>query len=80
MLAWGVRTTLNIESAILGELRQTLKREGGTLSALVSRLLTEALAQRARRPSARPFRWVAKPLQARVDLDDQEAVGGAHQG
>jgi hypothetical protein len=72
MLASDVRTTIEIEDVILRELRQILKREGGTLGGLVSRLLTQALARTETSPT--PFRWTAKPLRARIDLADKEAL------
>jgi hypothetical protein len=69
-----VRTTLDIEDIVLKELRQILKKEGGTLGGLVSRLLTQALDRGGRRPLQAPFRWVAQPMRARIDLADKEAL------
>jgi hypothetical protein len=67
-----VRTTVDIEAPVLKELRALQKREGGTLGALVSRLLAEALSRRPRRSV--PFTWRARPMGAVVDLDDKEAL------
>jgi hypothetical protein len=69
-----VRTTIDIEAPVLNEVRELQKREGGTLGALVSRLLAEALARRPRRPIRPAFAWTARPMGARVDLADKEAV------
>jgi hypothetical protein len=69
-----VRTTLDIEAPVLKELRELKRREGGTLGAVVSRLLAEALARRPRRPAKPTFEWTARPMGARVDLADKEAV------
>jgi hypothetical protein len=69
-----VRTTIDIEAPVLNEVRELQKREGGTLGALVSRLLAEALARRLRRPIRPAFAWTARPMGARVDLADKEAV------
>ena len=69
-----MRTTLDIEGPVLKELREVQKREGGTLGALVSRLLAQALAGRNRLKKAPVFRWTARPLGALVDLADKEAV------
>jgi hypothetical protein len=69
-----VRTTLDIEDPLLKQLRQIQRREGGTLGALVSRLLAEALSRRGGRPRARPFHWTARPMGARADLMDKEAL------
>lgn len=70
-----MRTTLDIEAPVLAQLRRLQKREGGTLGALVSRLLTEALAEagRSRRPPA-TFHWTSRPMRGLVDLEDKDAV------
>lgn len=71
--ASGVRTTLDIEDPILKDLRALQKREGGTLGALASRLLAEALARKGR-PTPQAFAWTTRPMKANVDLADKEAV------
>ena len=49
-------------------------KEGGTLGEIVSRLLAEAL-KTPRVSMERPeLEWDSKPMHARVDLDDKEAV------
>jgi len=68
-----MRTTLDIEGPVLKELRAIQKREGGTLGHLVSRLLTVALARKGR-PDKEPFRWTTRPMMARVDLADKDAL------
>ena len=69
-----VRTTLDIETPVLKDLRELQKREGGTLGELVSRLLAEALAQRPKNPLPPAFKWTAKPMGALVDLADKDVV------
>jgi hypothetical protein len=69
-----MRTTVDIEAPLLKELREIQKREGVTLGTLVSRLLAEALARRPKRAAAPAFQWTARPMRARVDLDDKDAV------
>jgi hypothetical protein len=69
-----VRTTVDIEAPVMKELRELQKREGGTLGGLVSRLLAEALARRPRRKAKPALEWTARPMGARVDLADKEAV------
>jgi hypothetical protein len=69
-----VRTTLDIEDVLLRELRGIQKRDGGTLGSIVSRLLSEALGRRSRRPSGPAFRWTARKMAAMVDLQDKEAL------
>jgi hypothetical protein len=69
-----MRTTLDIETPVLKDLRELQQREGGTLGDLVSRLLAEALARRPKRPVAPPFEWTARPMGARVELADKDVV------
>jgi hypothetical protein len=69
-----VRTTLDIEAPVLAQLRQLQRREGGTLGALVSRLLTDALAGHGRPRPVPAFQWTSRPMRALVDLEDKDAV------
>jgi hypothetical protein len=66
-----MRTTLNLEAPVLKELRELQRREGGTLGALASRLLAEALGRRPR-PVERSFAWTARPMEPLVDLSDKD--------
>jgi len=69
------RTTLDIETPILKELKQIRKEEGGSLGNLVSRLLTDAIARRKARPAEAPsFQWNSQAMGALVDLADKEVV------
>ncbi|MBI4614276.1 MAG: antitoxin [Planctomycetes bacterium] len=75
------RTTLNIDDPILWELKAEQEKLGKSLGRLVSELLAEALARRRKGPARRPpFRWVARPMGARVDLSDKESVWSALEG
>jgi hypothetical protein len=69
-----VRTTVDIEAPILKELRALQKQEGVTLGVLVSSLLAEALARRGEKSSKTTLTWTSRPMRARVDLADKEAV------
>lgn len=70
-----MRTTLDIDDPILGDLKRLQKQEGKSLGRLVSDLLAMALGQMKRRKEpAREFRWNSQPMGARVDLADPEAV------
>jgi hypothetical protein len=69
-----MRTTLDIESPVLKELRELQKREGGSLGALASRLLADALAGRRKRATAPAFRWVSRHMGPLVDLADKDAL------
>ena len=67
------RTTIDIDPTVLAELKRRQRREGKSLGRLVSELLAERLV-RDSPPSPEPFEWLARPMSARVDLDDPEAV------
>lgn len=69
-----MRTTIDIETPLLKELKAIQKREGMTLGALVSRLLADALSRRGRHAAEPDFEWTSRPMQPRVDLADKEAV------
>ncbi len=72
-----MRTTLDIDTPVLEELKRLQKRQGEerkSLGRLVSELLTEALARRGEIAEGTGFDWVARPMRARVDLEDKEAV------
>jgi hypothetical protein len=71
-----MRTTLDIDDPILKDLKRLQQREGRSLGRLVSDLLAQALAQpgASRRTAAPAFAWHSKPMRAKVDLADKDAV------
>lgn len=73
-----MRTTLNIDTPVLEELKRLQMSQKGKavpLGRLVSELLTEALARRGTEVAENPgFHWFSKSMGARVDLDDKESV------
>ncbi len=70
-----MRTTIDIDDPILKEVKQLQQREGKSLGRLVSDLLAQSLADARRAPKSEPqFRWIAKPMGARVDLGDKDAL------
>ena len=72
-----MRTTLDIDDPLLRELKQLQAREGKSLGRLVSDLLAQALkADAAPTAGSQPV-WIARPMRARVNLEDKEAVYGA---
>lgn len=73
------RTTLNIDTPLLEELRKLQKREGKPLGEVVSVLVAEALAYRAsrRRSRSRELGWITRPMGARIDISDKEALYAA---
>jgi hypothetical protein len=69
------RTTVNIDAPVMRDLKRLQKREGKSLGRLMSELLGDAIGRRRRQPAPRPrFTWISRPMHARVDLTDKEAV------
>jgi len=72
-----MRTTLDIEDPILRDIKAIHKAEGRSMGAIVSELLADALARRGAPRATRKFRWVSRPMKARVNLADKDAVYAA---
>jgi hypothetical protein len=66
---------VNIDAPILRDLKKLQKAEGKSLGRLISELLAQALAQ-TRSAQGRPssFKWISRPMHAKVDLTDKEAL------
>ena len=71
-----MRTTVDINAPVLAELRRIQRQEKKTLGELVSELLARALGERKAATPARRFGWISRPMGARVDLADKDAVYG----
>ena len=69
-----MRTTLDIDAPILQNLKRLKKKEGKSMGRLVSDLLAQALKECTTAPTIAPPAWIAKPMSARVNLSDKEAV------
>ena len=71
-----MRTTIDIDAPLLAEVKALGKRQGKSLGRVVSDLLAAALAARrpSRKSASEKLDWVARPMQARVDLADREAL------
>lgn len=67
------RTTIDLDPVVLHELKRLQEREGKSLGRLVSDLLAGVVGKQAPQPSV-DFRWHARPMGARIDLDDGEAL------
>ncbi len=67
------RTTLDIDASVLRMLKRRQRVEGKSLGQLASELLAVALHSDPE-PEPVPFAWDAKPMHARVDLADKEAL------
>lgn len=70
------RTTIDIDATVLRDLKRLQKREGKPLGQLVSELVARALAA-AGEEAGQPFSWTSRPMKARVDLEDKDAVRAA---
>jgi len=69
------RTTLNIDTPVLDELKRLKKRENKSVGRLVSELLVEALARRSREGEPeRAFEWATQEMKPLVDISDKEAL------
>jgi hypothetical protein len=73
------RTTIDIDAAVLRRLKERKRREGKTLGQLVSELLAGALREEED-STPRELSWTSRPMRARVDLQDKEAVRRALEG
>jgi hypothetical protein len=69
------RTTLNIETPILKEIKTLQNKEGLPMGKIISRLLSEALAKRKTgRVTTPSLRWVSRPMQATVNIADKDIL------
>jgi hypothetical protein len=69
-----MRTTVDIDAPILREVKAIHEREGRSMGSVVSELLADALARRRNAPRRPAFRWLSRPMNARVNLADKDAV------
>jgi hypothetical protein len=69
-----MRTTIDIDTPLLLEIKDLQNKEGRSLSKIVSELLAEALAGRRAAPKPPRLTWISQPMQALLDLSDKEAV------
>ena len=67
------RTTIDIDAAVMRELKRRQRIEGKTLGGLVAELLATALQQPEPDPHG-PLAWTTKSMGALVDLEDKEAL------
>jgi hypothetical protein len=67
------RTTLDIDSTVLSDLRLRASTESKSMGQVASELLAVGLQQGAIREQP-PLKWARKDLGLKVDLEDKEAV------
>ncbi|HDH25888.1 MAG TPA: antitoxin [Actinobacteria bacterium] len=66
------RTTIDLDSSLLEELKKRQAAEGKTLSRLVSELLARALFEPEAGP--RELSWTSQDMGARFDLEDKDRL------
>ena len=72
------RTTVDIDGPVLEDLKRIQKREGKSLGRTTSDLLAEAISRYGgKRKKPAKFDWISRPMKARIDLSDKEAVRAA---
>lgn len=72
------RTTVDLDAAVLRDLKRLKEREKKPLGQLISELVAAALARETEGEAAGgPFAWTKQRMGARVDLEDKEAVRSA---
>ena len=70
-----MRTTLDIDDPILLDLKRLRREKRKSLGRIVSDLLAKALARNEVETQVKAeFHWQARPMGARVDLADRDAV------
>jgi hypothetical protein len=68
------RTTVDIETPILEEIKKFQKKDGRSLGRIVSQLLAEALGNRKAKPKNIQLKWTSRPMKALIDLSDKETL------
>lgn len=68
------RTTIDIDKTVLSQVKRLARAQGKTIAAVVSELLAIALFNQSQGVRPGKLSWTAKPMRARVDLEDKEAV------
>ena len=69
-----MRTAINVATPVLEELKALRDKEGSSLGEVVSSLSAEALKTRRASGERPELEWDSKPMRARLDLGDKEAV------
>ncbi len=72
-----MRTTLDIDDAVLREVKVIHKKEGRSMGAIVSELLADALVRRRSSRRRPPFGKTSFEMKALVDPADKDAVYAA---
>jgi hypothetical protein len=68
------RTTIDLDSRVLRELKRRSRAQATTIGELASLLLAQALAADRGRSAAPRLEWRSAPMHSLVDLRDKEAL------
>jgi len=70
-----MRTTVDIETSVMKDLKKIRQQEGKSLGRIISDLLAKALAERkSTKAPDKPPKWISRRMGARVDIADHEAL------
>jgi plasmid stability protein len=69
------RTTLDVDTVVLNQLRVRAAEEGKSMGQVASELLAPALAAGEQGQEPGPLRWTSKKMgMPRIDLEDKETL------
>ncbi len=71
------RTTIDLDPSVLRQAKRLARSAGKTLSQVVSELLAVALGDRREQDPPQSLSWTSKPMRARLDLGDKDALYAA---
>ena len=76
-----MRTTLDIDAPILADLKRLGQARHMPMGRLASEMLGRALRERTAHPKKKvEFTWIDRPMNAKVDIADREAMYDAMDG
>jgi hypothetical protein len=70
-----MRTTLDIDTPVLSELKKLGRQQHKSLGRVVSDIVARGLSSdRSKHDASRSFSWIDKPMGMKVDISDSEAL------
>ncbi|MGH2660659.1 MAG: ribbon-helix-helix protein, CopG family [Actinomycetota bacterium] len=68
------RTTVTIDASVLRALKRRARDEGKSLGQVISEIAAPALGAGKLSRKTSSFRWTSRLMEAKVDLEDKEAL------